>query len=111
MYEYAAGAALTVLLLAIEHFALWQVRLSRIWRYTLGVVALNTGISLALALRGLQGDIPGVWAIAFISGGLIASLHKWRELRGEEPGEIEGAFLAGELVKHARGVKRATPGE
>ncbi len=107
MYEYFSGAVLTCILLLIEHFSFWHIRLSRLVRHTMGVVALNSGISLALFLREQPWEIVGLWAISGIGGALVAGLHLWRAQRGEEPGEIESASLAGGLVKQARGLSRA----
>lgn len=112
MIEYGVGATLAIMLLVVEHYTLWQVRLTRIWRYALGVFALGCGISLSLFLRGLQTDILGIWFIIVTGGAFVAVLHKIRELRDEEPGEIEGAFLSGKIVTRAReGQRRGTPGE
>ena len=102
MYEWFAGCVLSATLLVIEHLGFWHIRLPRVTRYTLGVVALNLGCTLALVLRGQGIEAVGVWAISGIGGALVAGLHLWREQRGEPPQEIEDAYTAGVLTRQAR---------
>ncbi len=102
MYEYFAGIAITVAILAIEHGVTWNMRLHRVIRYILGVTALLVGQSLALYLRGEWMEIVGIWAVAGAGGMIVGGLHIWRQQIGQEPGEIESAFLAGQIKTEAR---------
>lgn len=77
----AAGAALTALLLAGSHLWLWETRsgLWLVWRYAIGVAALNAGCTLsALLLNDIRlAVVP--WCIAGAGGLVVACLHLWRE--------------------------------
>ncbi|GEM_PF-2129352 len=101
VYEFVIGAMVSTSLLILEHALLWNARLSRVSRYTLGTTALFLGISVALLLLGDIQVLIGIWAIVGIGGAVVGGLHLWRTHRGEQPGEIESAYLAGQLTKEA----------
>lgn len=115
MYEWIepilTGALLTLLLLTIEHFLLWKVKLWLPIRYAIGVASLNCGVTLAAGLLGEWFTVVVVWALAVAGGLHVGGLHAWRVWRGEQPADIDDAFAAGQLVAKVRGGTHATAGE
>lgn len=83
MAEFAAilaGGALSALLLAGAHLALWDRRSDMwlVWRYVIGVLCLLAGDALAaLLLRDVRlFAVPA--GIAVMGGAVVAGLHLWR---------------------------------
>lgn len=101
MYEFIIGGMVSTALLILEHALLWRIRLSRIARYTLGTTGLLSGFTVALLLLGDVRAVVGIWAITGIGGAVVGALHLWRNHKGEQPAEIESAYLAGQLTKEA----------
>jgi hypothetical protein len=75
-----AGAALSTVLLALAHLVLWHNRaaLWLVWRYAIGVAALNAGTTLAGLLSGNLLLALAPWCIALPAGSVVALLHAWR---------------------------------
>lgn len=103
MYELLTGILLTLLLLSIQHFGLWEIKMPLVLRYTLGTAALGAGATLALGMIGDWWAVGVVWLVAGAGGALIAPLHLWRHYRGQKPADVEDAFQAGALVRRANG--------
>lgn len=69
---YAAGIALTVLLLAIAHWFPWPARLHRLAAYSIGVGAILTGCAVWLFGSG-AGWLWWQFAAFAIAGGVITA--------------------------------------
>jgi hypothetical protein len=103
------GTLLTLFLLAVQHFGLWEIKMPLVARYILGTASIGAGVTLASYLIG-DGLIAGVfWAIAIAGGALIAPLHVWRHFRGQLPADINDAFRAGAIVRRALGAASGAP--
>lgn len=95
---FIAGLCLTLLLLALEHFLLWDVKLKLTTRYALGTAAIGAGLTLAAGLAGEWFTPAAFWLLAVAGGLEVEALHRWRERRGEHPRDIDDAFEAGRIV-------------
>ncbi len=75
-----AGSALSTGLLVAAHLLLWHQRtaLWLVWRYTIGVAALNAGLTLIGALLGNLLLMVAPWCVALVAGSVTALLHTWR---------------------------------
>ncbi len=75
-----AGAALSTVLLVLAHLVLWHNRatLWLVWRYAIGVAALNAGTTLAGLLTHNLLLALAPWCIALPAGSVVALLHAWR---------------------------------
>lgn len=95
------GILLALLLLAVEHFLLWQSKIHLVVRYALGLGAVGAGLTVVALLAGHM-TIIDFWAVTGCSGLLVGLLHYWRHRTGQRPSDIEDAFHAGELAQRAR---------
>lgn len=103
------GILLTLLLLTIEHYSLWEIKLPLVVRYTLGVGSIGAGLSLTAGMQGWTLYLLEFWANVVCAGLLVGALHGLRWWRGQRPADVEDAFRAGAIARRALGELHGAP--